>query len=193
MFEYLKGTLTQLTPAYAVIDIQGAGYLVHISLQTYSALVGLKEVKLLVHPVVREDAHLLYGFFSSSERDLFRQLISVSGVGANTARMMLSSLQTAELVHAIASGNAGILKNVKGIGLKTAERIIVDLKDKVTHISGEVEIFTRSDNTKMEEALSALIALGFARLPAEKVLAKIGAGGSDLKVEDLIKQALKQL
>lgn len=193
MFEYLKGTLTQLTPAYAVIDIQGAGYLVHISLQTYTALVNQKEVKLLVHPVVREDAHLLYGFFQSSERDLFRQLISVSGVGANTARMMLSSLQTNELVQAIASGNAGILKNVKGIGLKTAERIIVDLKDKVNLSGDDTEIFSRSNNTKLEEALSALIALGFAKAPAEKVLTKISAAGSDLKVEDLIKQALKQL
>jgi holliday junction DNA helicase RuvA len=193
MFEYLKGSLTQLTPAYAVIDVHGVGYLVNISLQTYSALVTQTEVKLLVHPVVREDAHLLYGFFTGGERDLFRLLISVSGVGANTARMMLSSLQTTELVQAIASGNADVLKNVKGIGLKTAQRIIVDLKDKVSLGSNDQEIFTRSNNTQMEEALSALIALGFAKVPSEKVLAKINSRETDLKVEDLIKQALKQL
>ncbi|HPD94372.1 MAG TPA: Holliday junction branch migration protein RuvA [Tenuifilaceae bacterium] len=194
MFEYISGNLTDLTPAYAVVDINGLGYHVNISLNTFTELEGKGEVKLYLHHVVREDAELLFGFATIQERNLFRLLISVSGVGANTARLILSSLTVDELKAAIATENVTVIKQVKGIGLKTAQRLVVDLKDKVIAI-GEIpnQIIGQINNTSLNEALSALVMLGFARSAAEKVLSQIVKKEGDVSVETLIKLALKQL
>ncbi|HRX30886.1 MAG: Holliday junction branch migration protein RuvA [Bacteroidales bacterium] len=194
MFEYISGNLTDLTPAYAVVDINGLGYHVNISLNTFTELEGKGEVKLYLHHVVREDAELLFGFATIQERNLFRLLISVSGVGANTARLILSSLTVDELKAAIATENVTVIKQVKGIGLKTAQRLVVDLKDKVIAI-GEIpnQIIGQINNTSLNEALSALVMLGFARSAAEKVLSQIAKKEGDVSVETLIKLALKQL
>lgn len=193
MFEYLKGTLQSITPASAVIDIQGIGYNVQITLQSFTHLQGKESALLYIHEVIREDAHTLYGFVDTTEREVFRALISVSGVGSNTARMMLSSLSSGELIAAITHEKVDVLKNIKGIGPKTAQRIIIDLKDKVAGIRHEGEILFRQNNTHVDEALSALVALGFAKAASEKVLAKIMAQEPSLRVEEFIKQALKQL
>ena len=192
MYEYIKGTLVEATPTYAVVDCGGVGYYVNISINTYSKISTEKTVMLYAHQIVREDAHLLYGFFSKEERLLFRQLISVSGIGANTASVMLSSMTVNEIVGAIQTDNVNAIKSVKGIGLKTAQRVIIELKDKVgnTGIVGG-EVF--AGNTVKEEALSALVMLGFVKAQASKVLDKIVAGGGITSVEELIKQALKQL
>lgn len=193
MFEYIKGTITVLAPTHCVIEAAGVGYLINISLTTFSDLNEGTEIKLLVHPIYREDAQQLYGFTTENERTLFRSLIGVSGVGANTARMMLSSMIPSELISAIVTEQVGILKGIKGIGLKTAERIIVDLKDKLKQISITGEIMTPQGNTMNEEALSALMMLGFPRKPAEKVIGQILKSDAGLSVEAIIKQALKQL
>jgi len=193
MINYIKGTITEINPASITIETGGVGYLVQISLNTYSKLDGKTEFKILVHEVIREDAHQLFGFADSTERDIFRMLISVSGIGANTARMMLSSLTPAEIEKAIADSNVNLLKSIKGIGLKTAQRVIVDLKDKVGKQSAAGEIFTIEDNTRRDEALSALVMLGFARSAIVKVLEKIIREEKNLTVEDLIKRALKNL
>jgi Holliday junction DNA helicase RuvA len=193
MIDYIKGEITQITPTFLTMETGGIGYLINISLTTFSKLEGKKDFKILVHEVIREDSHLLFGFADSVERDIFRLLISVSGVGANTARMMLSSLSPAEIEKAILGSEADILKSVKGIGLKTAQRIIVDLKDKLGKHAGSGEIFTFSDNTKREEALSALVMLGFAKSTILKVLDKIVREEKNLTVEDIIKRALKNL
>ena len=193
MFEYIKGTITVLAPTHCVIEASGVGYLINISLTTFSDLREGAEIKLLVHPIYREDAQQLYGFTTENERTLFRSLIGVSGVGANTARMMLSSMVPSELINAIVTEQVGVLKGIKGIGLKTAERIIVDLKDKLKQISITGEIMTPQGNTMNEEALSALMMLGFPRKPAEKVIGQILKSNSGLSVEAIIKQALKQL
>ena len=161
MIDYITGRIAELTPAYIIIDNGGIGWFANISLTTYSRLEGKTECKLLVHEVIREDSHQLYGFSDREEREMFRLLITVSGVGAATARMMLSSLTHHELEKAILGADVNILKGVKGIGLKTAQRIIVDLKDKVGKPTGTGEIFVFTDNTKREEALSALVMLGF--------------------------------
>ena len=193
MIDYIKGEITQITPTFLTMETGGIGYLINISLTTFSKLEGKKDFKILVHEVIREDSHLLFGFADSVERDIFRLLISVSGVGANTARMMLSSLSPDEIEKAILGSEADILKSVKGIGLKTAQRIIVDLKDKLGKHTGSGEIFTFSDNTKREEALSALVMLGFAKSTVSKVLDKIVREEKNLTVEDMIKRALKNL
>jgi Holliday junction DNA helicase RuvA len=193
MINYIKGTITEINPTSVSIETGGIGYFVNISVNTFSKLDGKSEFKILVHEVIREDAHQLFGFADKEERDIFRLLISVSGIGANTARMMLSSLNPGEVEKAIIESNVNVLKSVKGIGLKTAQRVIVDLKDKVGRQSATSEIFTFEDNTKREEALSALVMLGFAKSAVSKVLEKIIREEKNLTVEDLIKRALKNL
>jgi len=169
------------------------GYHINISLNTFTKLEGKNDYRILVHEVIREDAHQLFGFADKEEREVFRQLMSVSGVGASTARMMLSSLSPAEIERAIIGAEVNILKSVKGIGLKTAQRIIVDLKDKLGKQTGTGEIFAFSDNTKRDEALSALVMLGFAKGAVTKVLDKIVTAEKNLTVEEMIKKALKNL
>ena len=193
MFEYIKGEISILTPTCAVIDVGGIGYYINISLQTYSKLEGEKSAKLLLHQIVREDANLLFGFFNDEEREIFRLLLTVSGIGANTARMMLSSLSADDIRAAIIKDDVMRLKSIKGIGLKTAQRIVVDLKDKVTHIGVGSEVFSATHGAIKDEALSALVALGFAKSPAEKALIGLLKDNSDYTVEALIKAALKQL
>jgi Holliday junction DNA helicase RuvA len=194
MYEYIKGRLIEKTPASAVIDCNGVGYLLNISVYTYSRLGDEESCLLYTHLVVREDAHMLFGFIDLVERDLFRHLISVSGVGVNTARIILSSLNPVEVTQAIVDGNAPMLQRIKGIGSKTAERIIIDLKNKLSRNLIPSEKSGVLHNTNREEALSALSILGFPKVLAEKVLNKIiESEGSGLSVEQLIKQALRML
>lgn len=193
MYEYIQGTLTELTPTYAVIENHGIGYYIHISLTSFSAMQVGSVQKLFLHQVVREDAHLLFGFKEVAERELFRMLLSVSGVGANTARMILSSLTPTDLTTAIATGNLVALKGIKGIGAKTAERLLVDLRDKVGKIAGADELSSLPNNTGRNEALSALVTLGFNRQAVEKVLTRLTREEPASGVEDLIRKALKLL
>jgi Holliday junction DNA helicase RuvA len=193
MIDYIKGPIASITPAFVVIETGGVGYFLNISLNTFSKLENKTEYKVLVQEVIREDAHLLFGFADEEEREIFRLLISVTGVGASTARMVLSSLHAEEIERAITTSDVNVLKSVKGIGLKTAQRIIVDLRDKVGKTSSGGEIFSVSDNTNREEALSALIMLGFARSAVIKVLDKITREQTNLSVEDIIRKALKNL
>lgn len=193
MYEFIRGAVTDLNPASIVIDAGGLGYFINISLNTYSKVNGKKDAHLLIHQIVREDAHILYGFAEQRERELFRNLISVNGVGANTAIMMLSSLNPDELVAAVTSGNADVLKAVKGIGAKTAQRIIIDLKDKFGKIPETGQILISADNTTKNESLSALVMLGFAKKDADKVVSKIIREEPDATVESVIKRALKRL
>ena len=205
MIEYIKGDLTDLTPALAVIEAGGVGYALNISLNTYTAIQGKKEAKLFVHESLvaggRDDSFTLYGFATKQEPELYRMLISVSGVGANTARMMLSSLSPAELCDAIASSNEKLIKSVKGIGLKTAQRIIVDLKDRIvsTGIADELHVSTNKDNTPSvntavkDEAVSALTMLGFSPAPSAKVVTEILTEQPELPVEMVVKEALKKI
>ncbi|MBI9067292.1 MAG: Holliday junction branch migration protein RuvA [Salinivirgaceae bacterium] len=191
MYEYIQGKVAELTPANVVIDNNGIGYFINISLNTYSALSGKENAVVFIHQVIREDANILYGFYNKSERDIFRLLISVSGIGSNTARMMLSSLSPNEISEAILSGNVKLLNSIKGIGAKTAQRVIVDLKDKVGKSEISDEFFTSQSNTNREEALSALVMLGFAKNTVEKVLDKLLKSDPTLMVEELVKKALK--
>lgn len=193
MLDFLKGEIAELTPTTLVLELNGLGYELNISLQSFSHLQEKNTCQIFVHEVIREDAHQLFGFTSKDERSVFRQLISVSGVGANTARMILSSMSSDEVRNAIASGNVEILKSIKGIGAKSAQRIIIDLKDKVGKTSDISQIFKQVDNTIKKEALSALEILGFSRKQGEKVIDKLLEDDSSLPVEDLIKQALKLL
>ena len=193
MIDYIKGKLTEVTPTFIVIDNGGIGYFVSISLSAFTRLEGKDECKILVHEIIREDSYQLFGFADKEERDIFRLLISVSGVGASTARMMLSSLNYDEIEKAILGSDVNTLKSVKGIGLKTAQRIIVDLKDKLGKQSGTGEIFAFTNNTKRDEALSALVMLGFGRSAVLKVLDRIIREEKNLTVEDMIKRALKSL
>ncbi len=193
MIDYIKGTITQINPTFIALETGGIGYFINISVNTFSKLESKSEVKILIHEVIREDSHQLFGFADSPERDIFRLLISVTGVGANTARMMLSSITPDEIEKAILGSDVNILKSIKGIGLKTAQRIIVDLKDKLGKHAGSGEIFAFSDNTSREEALSALVMLGFAKNAVSKVLDKIVREEKNLTVEDMIKRALKNL
>ncbi len=193
MIDYINGAITRITPTFLIMETGGIGYLVNISLSTFSRLENMKEYKVLIHEVIREDSHQLFGFAEDEERDVFRSLISVSGVGANTARMMLSSLSPVEIEKAVLGSDVNLLKSVKGIGLKTAQRIIVDLKDKLGKHTGSGEIFAFADNTKRDEALSALVMLGFAKSAVSKVLDKITKDEKNLTVEDLIKRALKNM
>ena len=199
MYEFIEGKVVELTPAYVVIQTGGLGYFINISINTYSQVFEYKKannhdnLKLFLHFVVREDAHLLFGFFSAKEREIFRQLITVSGIGANTARMMLSSLNPLEIQKAIAEGNVNVLKGVKGIGLKTAQRVIVDLKDKIGLEATSDEKFLFANNRTKEEALSALVTLGFAKSAVDKLLDKLLATKPEMTVEELIKQTLKNV
>lgn len=193
MIEYIKGEITELTPTYTVIECGGVGYLLNISLPTFTRLEGAKNAKLLVHEAIREDAHVLYGFIDEQERTLFRLLIGVSGVGANTARMILSSIAAPELEIVIASGDHAKLKNVKGIGIKTAQRIIVDLKDKIKPIGDAFIIQPTIASDVFDEALAAMIMLGFARPQSQKVLKKLFDSDPTLKVETAIKKALTMM
>ncbi len=193
MYDFVSGKIVQSSPAHVVIENNGLGFFINISLNTFTALKEKTEASLFVHENIREDAYNLFGFFESSERDLFRHLISVSGIGPNTARMMLSSLQPEELRTAILTGNVEYLKGIKGIGLKTAQRTIVELKDKLGKEPADQKLFTLANNTVRDEALSALVMLGFPRVAALKVVEKILAQEPDCKVELLVKQALKML
>ncbi len=199
MIEYIKGELTDLTPALATIEAGGIGYGLNISLNTYSAIQGKKEVKLYVYEAIREDAHLLYGFVNKKEREMFLLLISVSGVGANTARMILSSLSVSELCNAISTNNERVMKGIKGIGLKTAQRIIVDLRDKIVELGIAEEIpaggqmTAAVNNAVKDEAVSALTMLGFAPAPSQKVVLQILQEQPDIPVEQVVKLALKQI
>ncbi len=194
MINHINGKITEKTPTHIVVEANGVGYYIHISLTTYSKLVDLNDIKILTYLSIKEDSHTLYGFFDAEERDMFKLLISVNGVGTNTARMMLSSLQSQEISKAILQGNVNELKGIKGIGIKTAQRIIVDLKDKVgkdENISSDILTFL--DNTNRDEALSALVALGFTKATVEKVLHAILKAQPKLSVEALVKEALKKL
>lgn len=194
MIHHLKGKLVEKNPTYVVVECNGVGYIVHISLHTFSLLQKDSEaINIFTHLQVKEDSQTLFGFMEKSERDLFRLLISVSGVGASTARTMLSSIEPRKIMEAIAAGNVATVQSIKGIGAKTAQRVILDLKDKVLKVFGEGEVFVSQSNTNREEALSALETLGFARKPAEKVIDKIIKETTDPTVETLIKLALKNL
>jgi Holliday junction DNA helicase RuvA len=199
MIEYIKGELTELTPALATVEAAGVGYGLNISLNTYSAIQGKKDVKLYVYESIREDAHVLYGFVSKKEREMFELLISVSGVGPNTARMMLSSMSVAELCNAISTGNERLVKGIKGIGKMTAQRIIVDLRDKIVALGIAEEIPAGGtmaapvNNAVKDEAVSALTMLGFAPAPTQKVVVAILTEQPDLPVEQVVKLALKQI
>ena len=209
MIEYIKGELTEINPTEAVVEVNGVGYLLNISLNTYSAIQGKKEVKLYVDESLvtggRDDSYTLYGFYNKQEREIYRMLITVSGVGSNTARMILSATSATELVNIIASGNEKALKGVKGIGLKTAQRIIVDLRDKMTQSGliadtfdaaniGEAGKLDNNINSQTkEEAVGALTMLGFSPAPSSKVVTEILRGNPDMPVEQVIKQALKMI
>jgi len=193
MFEYIKGTVDTLKPSHVILEANSVGYFITISLNTYTQLNGQDTIKLYTHQVIREDAHLLYGFATEAERELFRQLISVSGIGSNTAIMMFSSLSPEEIKNAILTENINLLKSIKGIGIKTAQRAIIDLKDKVGKSSVSEQIVSAADNTIRNEALSALVMLGFVKKLAEKELDKILAAQPNLSVESVIKLALKNL
>jgi len=193
MFEFIKGRLSDLNPTYAIIDTGDIGYFVHISLNTYSKLTKDSDIQLYIHQVIREDANLLFGFFNHHEREIFRMLLSVSGIGANTARMMLSSLTPSEVEQAILEGNVALLKSIKGIGTKSAQRVIVDLKDKIGKGAEIGEVFALQSNTIKDESLSALVMLGFSKTYAQKVIDKILFKEKDITVEELIKKALKEL
>lgn len=198
MIEYIKGELTEITPTMAVIECNGLGYGINVSLNTYSAIQGKKEVKLYIYESIREDAYILYGFATKQERELFLLLISVSGIGGNTARMILSALTPSDLCNVISSGNDKLLKTVKGIGLKTAQRIIVDLKDKISTTdigtsTTSAPISITANNEIYEEAIAALTMLGFAQAPSQKVVAAILKEEPEAAVEKVIKLALKRL
>lgn len=194
MFEYISGEIAEITPTYAVLDCQGVGYYLNISLNTYTELQKQKRAKLYTYEAIREDAHVLYGFKDKSEREMFLQLITVSGVGPNTARMILSSLTVDDLGTVIATGNASMLKSVKGIGAKTAQRIIVDLKDKIKVGESAGSLVTAGDSSEVyEESVAALVMLGFPKPAVLKAVGKILKENPLSKVEEVIKMALKIL
>lgn len=193
MIEYISGSIAELTPTYVIVDNHGIGYEMNISLTTFSELENKKDVRLLAHEVIREDAHVLFGFATARERALFRLLIGVSGVGANTARMLLSSASPAELEMVITSGDVKRLKAVKGVGAKTAERVIVDLRDKIKPAGDTLVLEQTPASEAFDEALAALTMLGFAKPQSQKVLTKLFADDPSLKVEKAIKKALTML
>ena len=191
MYEYIEGEFVEKSPAHLIVQAGHLAYYIHISVFTYSQISNLHKGKIYLHFLVREDAQIFYGFGSREEREIFRMLISVSGVGANTARLILSSLSPEEISHAILAGNVSLLQGIKGIGAKSAQRIIVDLKDKVGKGAGIDELFFSQDNTSREEALSALVALGFPKKTVEKTVARILSEQPELSVEEVVKAALK--
>jgi Holliday junction DNA helicase RuvA len=193
MYAYITGKVAEKSPTYVVLDNQGIGYYINITLNTFTAIGEKEDVRLFTHEQILEDAHNLFGFFTAKERDLFELLISVSGVGCNTARLILSSLTVSELSNAIASDDVKTIQAVKGIGAKTAQRIVIDLKDKLKKNDFPTEIFTVADNTIKTEALSALTILGFGKAAVDKTLDRLLKQMPDANVETLIKEALKVL
>ena len=199
MIEYIKGELTELTPAYATVEAAGVGYGLNISLNTFTAIQGKKEVKLYAYEAIREDAYVLYGFANRKEREMFELLITVSGVGTNTARMMLSGMTVGELCNVISTGNAKLMQSIKGIGKMTAQRIIVDLRDKIVALGIAEEIPAGGqmeapvDTAVRDEAVAALTMLGFSPAPTQKVVVQILKDQPTLPVEQVVKQALKQI
>ena len=193
MIEYISGQVVDLTPTSVILECNGIGYFLNISLTTYSSLSSKNSGKLYVYEAIREDAYILYGFLDRRERELFLLLISVSGVGPNTARMILSSLTPPELEQVIASGNVNMLKGVKGIGAKTAQRIIVDLKDKIKRGGDTLNISTPSNSEVQEEALAALVMLGFSQIQSQKAIQKLLKESHLMTVEEVIKAALKMM
>lgn len=193
MIHSIKGQLVEKNPTNVVIDCNGIGYFIHISLHTFSLIPSSEAIQLYTHLQVKEDSHTLYGFWEKSEREIFRLLISVSGVGASTARTMLSSLEPKHIMEAIAAGDVGTIQSIKGIGAKTAQRVILDLKDKILKVFGLDEVSMPISNTNREEALSALETLGYTRKQSEKVVDRIVKEAPDATVETLIKLALKKL
>ena len=193
MIEYLNGRLIEKTPSYVVIECNGIGYYVNISLHSYSQLPSSEACKILTHVQIKEDAHNLFGFCTTDERNVFRQLITVSGIGTATAQMMLSSLSPNEVRSAIVNEDVNLLKSIKGIGAKTAQRVILDLKDKLGKEESVSEISFTAHNTAKSESLSALVALGFDRIQANKVLDTLLLKDENLGVEELVKSALKNL
>lgn len=193
MITQIKGKLVEKTPTQVVVDCNGIGYEINISLYTFSSLSSDENIKLFTHLQVREDAHILYGFFTVLERAVFRLLISVSGIGTSTARTMLSSLTPAEIQHAIGIEDVATIQGIKGIGLKTAQRVIIELKDKIKTLQGTEEIPILKSNTIKEETLSALEVLGYSRKASEKIVDKLIQGEPDSSVEGLIKSALNKL
>ncbi|MDG1830880.1 MAG: Holliday junction branch migration protein RuvA [Flavobacteriaceae bacterium] len=193
MITQLKGRMVEKSPTEVVIDCNGVGYLVNISLNTFSKLTDSESISLFTHLQVKEDSHTLFGFFEKTERNLFRQLISVSGIGASTARTMLSSLSPNEIQSAIISGDVSTIQSVKGIGLKTAQRVIIDLKDKVSLISENDQFIGNINNTNQDEALSALEVLGYSRKQTSRIIEMLLNNSPELSVEELIKGALKKM
>jgi Holliday junction DNA helicase RuvA len=193
MIAHIQGKLVEKTPTEVVIDCGGVGYHINISLHTYSLLPNSDQIKLFTYLQVKEDSHSLFGFFEKSEREIFKMLLSVSGIGASIARTMLSSLEPKQIIQAIASGDVGTVQSIKGIGNKTAQRVILDLKDKVIKLYDLDEVSMVQNNTNRDEALSALEVLGFVRKASEKVVEKIIKEGPDASVESIIKKALKSL
>ncbi|MCL3782353.1 Holliday junction branch migration protein RuvA [Prolixibacteraceae bacterium JC049] len=193
MYEYIKGKIVDLTPANVVVEANSIGWFINISLNTYTALSGKESAKVYVHQVIREDAHSFFGFADKDERELYRQLITVNGVGSSTAMVMLSSHSTPELKNGILTENVAMLKGIKGIGPKTAQRIIIDLKDKIGKSAATDQIFAMPDNTNKDEALSALVMLGFAKKDAQKAIDQILRENPGFGVEEVIKASLKRL
>jgi Holliday junction DNA helicase RuvA len=193
MYEFIEGRIIDKTPANIILQDGGIAYNINISLHTYSTLPDTGSCRIYIHQVVREDAHILFGFFSKAERDIFRHLITVSGIGANTARIILSSLSPNEVSMAILEENVALLQSIKGIGAKTAQRLIIDLKDKVAKGTKIDELFNPQRNTIREESLSALVALGFIKKHADKAVGKLLTENPELTVEEVVKRALKLL
>ena len=193
MIAHIQGKLVEKTPTEVVIDCNGVGYHVNISLHTYSLLPKADFVKLFTHLIIKEDSHSLYGFVEKSEKEIFKMLLTVSGIGAGIARTMLSSLEPKQIIQALASGDVGTIQSIKGIGSKTAQRAILDLKEKVLKIYDLDEVSMFQNNTNRDEALSALEVLGFVRKSSEKIVDKVISQNPDATVETIIKQALKNL
>ncbi len=193
MITHIQGKLVEKTPTHVIVDCNGTGYFINISLHTFSQITDQESIKVLTHLQVKEDSHTLYGFMSFAEREIFRLLISVSGIGANTARTMLSSLTPIQIREGIAVGDVPLIQSVKGIGLKTAQRVIIDLKDKVLKIYDIDETSLSQNNTNKDEALSALEVLGFMKKQSERIIEKIVTATPDASVEFIIKEALKNL
>ncbi len=193
MITHIEGKLVEKTPTHVIIDCNGIGYFINISLHTFSQIPDQEAIKIFTHLQVKEDSHTLYGFISASEREIFRLLISVSGIGTNTARTMLSSLTPKQIREGIAVGDVALIQSVKGIGLKTAQRVIIDLKDKILKIYDIDETSLTQNNTNKDEALSALEVLGFMKKQSERIVDKIVGSSPDATVEFIIKEALKNL
>lgn len=193
MIAHIQGKLVEKNPTEVIMDCNGVGYQINISLHTFGLLPNTDQIKLFTHLLIKEDSHTLFGFVEKSEREIFKLLISVSGIGANIARTMLSSIEPKQIINAIASGDVATVQSIKGIGAKTAQRAILDLKDKVLKLYDIEEVSLVANNTNKDEALSALEVLGFVRKASEKVVDKIVANTPDASVETIIKQALKNL